>query len=192
MEPDWQPFHTLDLATAGLLPAGWDEQVAALADAPERIAVIDAPDWRFDIVEGNVIRAHLPWLWQLYHGPLRAFASARMGQPLFASNRLSATLTLNILRGTGATNDWHCDANAVSGVFYAAIPAGAGTLSFRDGDQRTATLAPHPGLFACFPGAVEHRVDPLPPEGERLAIAMVYHTSPTDQPPAYGRDVYTL
>lgn len=192
MEPDWQPFHTLDLATAGLLPAGWTEQVAALADAPERIAVIDAPGWNFAIVEGDVLRARLPWFWKLYHGVLRDFASTRTGQPVFASNRLSSATTLNILRGGGATNDWHRDANIVTGVFYAAIPEGAGTLTFRDGEQRTAHLAPRPGLFACFPGAVEHRVDPLPDGATRLAIAMVYHASPTDQPPAYGRDVYTL
>jgi hypothetical protein len=59
-------------------------------------------------------------------------------------------------------------------------------------EQEVATLAPRPGLFTCFPGAIEHRVDPLPEGGERLAIAMVYHASPTDQPPAFGRDVYTL
>lgn len=192
MEPDWQPYQTLDLAAAGLLPDGWAEQVAALADAPERIAIIDAPSWNFTIVEGDVLRARLPWFWTLYHGVLRDFASASLGQPVFASNRLSSATTLNILRGGGATNDWHRDVNIVTGVFYAAIPAGAGTLSFRDGDNRTAKLTPRPGLFTCFPGAVEHRVDPLPEGGERLAIAMVYHASPTDQPPAFGRDVYTL
>ncbi len=192
MEPDWQPFHTLDLAAAGLLPDGWADQVAALADAPERIAIIDTPGWSFAIVEGDVLRARLPWFWQLYHGVLRDFASASCGQPVFASNRLSSATTLNILRGGGATNDWHCDANIVTGVFYAVVPEGAGTLSFRDADGRTASLTPSPGLFTCFPGAVEHRVDPLPEGGERLAIAMVYHASPTDQPPAFGRDVYTL
>lgn len=192
MESDWQPFHTLDLAAAGLLPDGWADQVAALADAPERIAIIDAPGWNFTIVEGDVLRARLPWFWTLYHGVLRDFASTSLGQPVFASNRLSSATTLNILRGGGATNDWHRDANIVTGVFYAVVPEGAGTLSFRDGDDRTATLMPRPGLFTCFPGAVEHRVDPLPEGGERLAIAMVYHASPTDQPPAFGRDVYTL
>ncbi|MGV3457051.1 hypothetical protein [Sphingomonas sp.] len=192
VDSDWQPFHTLDLAAQGHLPDGWAAQVAALADAPERIAIIDAPGWSFAIVEGDVIRARLPWFWHLYHGVLRDFASASLGQPVFASNRLSSATTLNILRGGGATNDWHRDANIVTGVFYAVVPEGAGTLSFRDGDERTTTLAPRPGLFTCFPGAVEHRVDPLPEGGERLAIAMVYHASPTDQPPAFGRDVYTL
>lgn len=192
MEPDWQPFHTLDLAEQGRLPDGWAAQVAALADAPERIAIIDTPDWSFAIVEGDVIRARLDWFWRLYHGALRDFASASCGQPVFASNRLSSATTLNILRGGGATNDWHRDANIVTGVFYAAVPESAGTLSFQDAEGYTASLTPRPGLFACFPGAVEHRVDPLPEGGERLAIAMVYHASPTDQPPAFGRDVYTL
>jgi hypothetical protein len=192
VDSDWQPFHTLDLAAQGHLPDGWGAQVAALAVAPERIAIIDTPGWSFAIVEGDVLRARLPWFWHLYHGVLRDFASASLGQPVFASNRLSSATTLNILRGGGATNDWHRDANIVTGVFYAVVPEGAGTLSFRDGDERTATLAPRPGLFTCFPGAIEHRVDPLPEGGERLAIAMVYHASPTDQPPAFGRDVYTL
>lgn len=190
--PGWPPFRTFDLAGTGLLPDGWAAQIAALADAPERITVIDTAAWTFGIVEGDVLRARLPWFWRLYHGALREFAGASLGQPIFASNRLRAAVTLNILRGGGATNDWHRDANRITGVFYAAVPQGAGSLSFRDPDGRTATLAPRAGLFACFPGAIEHRVDPLPEAGERHAIAMVYHASPTDQPPAYGRDAYSL
>ncbi|WP_337847771.1 hypothetical protein [Sphingomonas sp.] len=192
MPPGWPPFRTLDLAAAGRLPDDWAGQVSALADAPERIALIDTPAWSFGIVEGDRLRARLPWLWRLYHGALRDFAGTSLGQPVFASNRLRAALTLNILRGGGATNDWHRDANCVTGVFYAAVPQGAGGLSFRDSDGRTATLVPRAGLFACFPGAIEHRVDPLPEGCERLAIAMVYHASPTDQPAAYGADAYTL
>ncbi len=191
MAGDWQPFHTLDLAAQGLLPDGWAAQVSALADAPERIVVIDTPGWSFAIVEGDMVRAGLDWFWHLYHGALRDFASASIGQPVFASNRLSSATTLNILRGGGATNDWHSDANIVTGVFYATVPEGAGQLSFRDNAGRIATLTPRPGLFACFPGAIEHCVDPLPEGGERLAIAMDYHASPTDQPPAFGRDIYT-
>ena len=192
----WPPFAVLNLAEAGLLPDGWQADVAALAEAPERQTIIDmaasgdALAWQFSVISGDVLRDRLGWLWALYHGALRDFASAATGQPLFASNRLSAAMTLNILHGGGATNDWHVDQNAVSGVFYADVPDGGGALLFRDASGCTARFAPRPGGFACFPGNVEHRVEPLPAGATRLAVAMVYHVSATDQPPAFGADRY--
>lgn len=196
--PGWPPFHSLDLAAGGLLPGGWQAEVAALADAPERQTIInepatsDHPGWSFDVLTGDILRDRLGWLWLLYHGALREFASRSFSTPLVAHQRLRSAVTLNILRGGGATNDWHRDANAVTGVFYAATPASGGALLFRDDAGRTARLTPHPGLFVCFPGGIDHQVEPLPPGGTRLAIAMVYHGSDDAQHPAFGDDRYTL
>lgn len=189
---DWRPFSTLDLAGQGLLPPDWEEAFVTLAGGPERQTVIANPQWSFSVVQGDAIRAHLGWLWRLYHGPLRDFAAQAHGYPLFVSNRLTSAMTLNILSGAGATNDWHRDTNAVTGVFYAHVAESGGGVAFRDDAGRIVGLAPRAGLFVCFEGAVEHRVVPLADGGRRLAVAMVYHRSPTDQPPAYGRDIYTL
>lgn len=194
----WPPFHSLDLAAAGLLPDGWLAAVEVFADATERQTIIDQrttpdqPGWSFDVLTGDILRDRLGWLWLLYHGALREFASRSFVTPLVAHQRLRSAITLNILRGGGATNDWHRDANAVTGVFYAVTPASGGALLFRDDAGRTARLTPHPGLFVCFPGGIDHQVEPLPPGGTRLAIAMVYHGSDDAQHPAFGDDRYTL
>ncbi|KQN25942.1 hypothetical protein ASE86_07105 [Sphingomonas sp. Leaf33] len=193
------PFHALDLAAAGRLPAQWQDDVRTLASSPMRQVLHDGdpgvPDDQrglFACVDGAVIRSGLPWMWSLYHRDLRDFAARSVGYPLFAANRLRAAVTLNILEREGAANTWHSDMNAVTGVFYAMVPDSGGELQFRDSSGTIASLRPRPGLFVCFEGAMEHRVTPLPADGLRLAIPMVYHRSATDQPPAYGDDVYTV
>ena len=194
----WPPAFTLDLIEHGLLPDGWRAELEAAAQAPERMLLethpgdgADADPWTFAVVEGDVLRARLPWVWSLYRGALRAFSARSVGYPLFVSNRLRAGVTLNILSGTGAATGWHRDMNVVTGVLYAAMPDQGGNLLFRRADGETAVLTPRPGLFVCFEGATEHHVTPLSPGGQRLALPMIYYGSATDQPPAYGADIYT-
>ena len=195
----WTPFFTLDLVEQGLLPRGWDVATHALADAPERHMIIagdpspryDTP-WFFENVEGDILHDRLPWLSALYHGVLRSFAADAVGYPLFAGNRLRASMTLNILRGAGGWNDWHTDMTAVTGVLFAAGAGldGGGDLAFRDGNGQEARLAPRPGLFVCFEGPIEHQVAPLTRAGPRLSMALLYYRSATDQTGAYHSDVH--
>lgn len=188
----WIPYFSLDLLEQGLLPEGWDEAALALAGSPDRHRIMTGPDespWTFEIVEGDRVREHLGWLWPLYHGTLREFAAGSVDYPLFVSNRLRATATLNILSGANASNDWHTDMNAVTAVLFANTPDHGGDLIFRDAAGREARIVPRPGLFVCFEGAVEHKVTPLS-AGSRLSLAMLYYRSATDQPPAYDIDVY--
>lgn len=197
----WTPFFTLDLVEQGLLPNGWDLATRALVDAPERHMIIagepsspyDTP-WFFENVEGDILRDRLPWLWALYHNALRAFASGAVGYPLFASNRLRAAMTLNILRGAGGWSDWHTDMTAVTGVLFASGAGrdGGGDLVFRDGTGRETRLVPRPGLFVCFEGPIEHKVAPLTMAGPRLSVPLLYYRSATDQPRAYDLDIYSL
>ncbi|URW76051.1 2OG-Fe(II) oxygenase [Sphingomonas donggukensis] len=186
------PCHLLDLVAEGLLPAGWEETVAALADAPECLTLSRTDQWSFSVVQGDVVCDRLGWLWELYHGVLRDFATRACSRPVVAAARLRSTMTLNILSGPGASSDWHRDNNAVTGLFFAtARTDGGGDLLFRDAAGRESAVTPRPGLFVCFPGAIEHRVAPIA-DGRRLSLPMVYHDSTADQPPAYGDDVYVL
>ena len=195
----WTPFFTLDLVEQGWLPNGWDLATRVLADAPERHRIIagepsppyDAP-WVFENVEGDILQDRLAWLQPLYHGALRAFAAGAVGYPLFAGNRLRASMTLNILRGAGGWNDWHTDMTAVTGLMFAtgAGPDGGGDLVFRDGAGREARVVPRPGLFVCFEGPIEHQVAPLTMAGPRLSLALLYYRSATDQTGAHNSDVY--
>lgn len=184
----WTPFHSLDLLALGLLPDDWGGAIRAVLDTAERVQIIPGPGaedfrWSFDIVEGDVLHARLPWLSALYHGTCRDFAGGAIGFPLFAANRQSAGMTLNILSGVDAMSDWHTDMTAVTGVLFI-TPAeadGGGDLLFRDGAGREARLAPRPGLFVCFPGEIEHHVAPLCSAGPRLSMPLLYYRSTTGQ-----------
>lgn len=186
----WRPYFTFDLEALGLLPGGWRSAVEALADGPDVLDIItgevsaDGAAWRFSILQGGPVRAALPWFWDLYHGRMRQFASESFGRPLFPSNRLESTTSLNILSGAGATNDWHRDANPVTGVLFATTlsEVEGGCLEFREADGRTCALQPRAGTFVCFAGPCDHRVAPISHECRRLALPMTYYDSVEDQP----------
>lgn len=192
----WPPFFALDLAAAGLLPDRWIESVEAAARGPDRHLIekggAGTERWRFTLLQGDRVRERIAWTWDLYHGPLRTFASERYGRPMYAANRLTATVSLNVLAGVGAHNGWHSDMNPVTGILFATTLAEGegGELHFRAAEGRTAAFRPRAGTFLAFTGPVLHCVTPLTVPGPRLALPMNYYDSPTDQPEAAPGDAY--
>lgn len=192
------PYFALDLAAQGMLPNGWAEKVLEATSAPERIVVqtgveLQPGDEQFSILEGAAVRARLPWLWDLYLGPLRSFASDRFSMPLFVSNRISSAITLNILDGAGAGQAWHVDSNTATGVFFATGHEGeAGALEFQQPDGDIIRIHPRAGMFVCMAKPILHRVVPLDAPGMRLSLAMLYYDSPTDQPFANASDRHEM
>lgn len=199
---NWPPFFEFDLDAAGLLPPGWLADIDALAAtshrqviAKETLSDVSAHEnWSFSVVTGDHVRDRLDWLWKLYHGTFRDFASASFGVPLFPANRLDATTTLNILFGRGAGNVWHRDANPVSGLLFATSlnHGDGGELQFRTLDGRQYEIRPRAGIFVCFEGSVEHQVAPLQTMVRRLSFPMTYYTSVTDQPFASENNRYLI
>jgi hypothetical protein len=196
---NWPPHFVLDLNNQNALPHDWAAQVHAATHARERLIVgsgadIDQGDEKFSILEGTAVRARFDWLWRLYLGPIRAFVADRFGRPVYPANRISSAITLNILEGVGAETDWHTDANQVTGVFYAAVPepGAGGELEFRQPGCPIAQIQPGAGTFICFPGSIEHRVVPLRFPEQRLAFAMLFYDSGTDQPFASLDDRHEL
>jgi hypothetical protein len=195
---NWPPHFLLDLNDQNALPHDWAAQVHAATHAPERVIVqsgadIAPGDEKFSILGGADVRARFDWLWHLYLGSIRAFVADRFGRPVYPANRISSAITLNILEGVGAAADWHTDANAVTGVFYAAVPEGSGgELEFRHSGCPIAQIHPRAGAFICFPGSIEHRVVPLRSPEPRLAFAMLFYDSATDQPYANLDDRHEL
>lgn len=201
----WPPFFVLDLFAPdiepqAIFPPTWQQDVMALSYGDACHQLIPEPsdkspdraEWTFSVVTAPDIRSSLGWLWKLYHGQFRRFAIESHGIPLFPSNRLDATLTLNILDGHGASNIWHRDANPVSGIFYpvSLTEDEGGELQFRSSCGRLAAIQPRAGLFVCFRGDCEHRVAPLRGTARRLAFAMTYFTSDIDQPFANENNRY--
>lgn len=191
------PYFTLDALAQGLLPRDWEAQVRAATAAPERVAIVTPgmplpSDGQFSILDGTAVRARLGWLWDLYHRPLRAFVTQHFGDAIFPANRVSSSITLNILEGLGAEQDWHTDTTRVTGVFFATTLAegDGGELEFRGGDGETARLRPRAGTFACFSGPISHRVAPLLRPMQRVAFPMLFYASAEDQPFASQHDRY--
>jgi 2OG-Fe(II) oxygenase superfamily len=197
----WPPFFEMDLTERGLLPSGWAHDVESLAASTHRQIIAEAlPDstdhenWTFSVVTGDHVRENLDWLWALYHGIFRDFASAKFGVPLYPANRLDATTTLNILAGPGARNEWHRDANPVSGLFYATSLAegDGGELQFRSPDGQLCEVRPRAGHFVCFEGSCDHQVAPLRRKVRRLSFPMTYYSSIEDQPFANENNRYEI
>lgn len=194
---EWRPYFTFDLAAHGFMPADWEAQFRAAAMAEERI-VIATPtepspyDGQFSILEGGPIRARMPWLADLYRRELRDFVSRSLASEAHPANRVSSSITLNVLRGEGAGHDWHTDQTLATGVLFAnTLGEGeGGELEFRNDAEATARLRCRAGLFVCFPGPIQHRVAPLQSDGERLSFPMVYYASAEDQPFASAGDRY--
>ena len=197
---NWPPFFALNVNPLGLLPLAWEIEVDALSSGPDVQILTAAASpgstvpgrWRFSVVTGDRIRESLGWLWQLYHGRFRNFASESFGTTLYPANRLDATTTLNILEGRGAGNDWHRDANPVSGLFFATSlePDEGGELQFRSSDGRFCEIRPRAGVFVCFDGSCEHQVAPLQTPTRRLSFPMTYYASAQVQPFANENNRY--
>jgi hypothetical protein len=195
----WPPYLTLDLAAQGLLPENWVAQVRAGAAAPERVTVATPgeprpEDGQFSILPGPDVRARFGWLWDLYHRQMRDFVTQGFGRPAYPANRISSAITLNILEGTGATQEWHVDATAVTGIFFATTLAEGegGELEFRRDDGAIAQFRPRAGTFVCFPGPISHRVAPLSSPIQRLSFPLIYYDSVEDQPFASAHDRYEM
>lgn len=200
--PDSPLVHVFDAAAAGMLPAGWEDELAVQARSEAIQVLEDHPHdpvsglgpWRFAVLTADLVSQRIDWLWRLYHGAFRQFASERFGRPLYPSNRRSATTTLNLLAGQGANNDWHRDANPVTGVFYGSTlsPDQGGQLQVRGGDGAIEEIEVRAGVFVCFAGPLEHRVAPLLAPVARLAVPMTYYDSVEDQPFANESDRYVV
>ncbi|MEZ0244053.1 MAG: 2OG-Fe(II) oxygenase [Sphingomonas sp.] len=195
----WPPYFSFDLAGHGLLPADWAAQVRAASLAPEREAVVDllapAPQPEtFLILEGRAVRNRLGWLADLYRGTLCDFVSRSFGRPCYPANRISLSMTLNILQGQGTETGWHHDTNPVTGLLFATtmVEGQGGELEFRHPDHGIAQLRPSAGVFICFPGEIEHRVLPLSVDMQRLSFPLIYYDSATDQPFANEDDRYEM
>jgi len=200
--PDSPLVHVFDAAAAGLLPSGWQDELAVLAHSDEvqvlEVRPFDADSgqdpWRFSVLTADRTSLQLDWLWHLYHGEFRGFASECFGRPLYPSNRCSATTTLNLLEGLGAGNEWHRDAIPVTGGCFGStlMPDQGGQLQVRGADGAMEELAVRAGVFVCFAGPLEHRVAPLLAPLVRLAVPMTYYDSVEDQPFANESDRYVV
>lgn len=191
----WRPYHALDLNSLKVLPRHWQRDVRAVvrqrgfetiltgagstsreARGNQRMVV--------RVADGLAVKQALPWLWDLYEGLLKEFASRSFNRQLYAANLLHTGININLLEGRGAQYEWHVDSNPVTGLLFAttAKPGLGGSLVFKHKEGHRALVRPVAGRFICFDAReIEHRVAPLRLDGERISLPMNYYESQTEQ-----------
>lgn len=200
----WHPFGEWDLATFSALPADWESEVI---DVAHRLGVwttlsgdslvsreaqkgVSLPVL---VVTGDTIGQELPWLRELYVGPLRELASSWYGRRLYVAQDLRSSVNINCLRGLGARYERHVDSNTVTGVLFVSRcnHSTGGALVFQGTGGLECELYPQPGVFIAFDAReIPHHVTPLRTPCERISVPMNYYESPVDQPRPAGLDEY--
>lgn len=196
MRSSVRPYHLLDAQELGLLPEGWQTEIADFADKHEIKTVLTGQgstsrersagqSLTVYVVGGRIVSEKLGWLWNLYTNEFRAFAEEAFQKPLYTANDVQSGVNINVLKGQSARYEWHVDSNPVTGLLFVtnAEKGDGGSLVFRSNDGRTSMIRPRSGLFACFDARdLPHRVAPLRSSHNRISIPMNYYDSRESQP----------
>lgn len=131
-----------------------------------------------NVVVGDVVAQHAPWLDKLYRSELMERAGSHFGLELAACEDLRAAVNVNDLRGEGARYERHVDTNPLTGLMFVNSlgPGEGGELVFERplGDIR---IVPREGLFLAFDARdTVHYVTPLKGRhARRVSIPMNYY-----------------
>jgi hypothetical protein len=187
-----------------MLPAGWRTDVLALAAAEGRIVMLDptsktsreaegrAP-LRSRIVDGKRLAAQLPWLHDLYRGPLRDLIQASSDEPLTLAQDLRHGMLMQIQDEPNTRYECHIDSAPIACILCATDqpPGSGGELTVANrGDVRgraavdadASRIYPVAGHLIVINGnRYSHYVSALAQDetggvGVRIAIAMTYFT----------------
>lgn len=189
-------WHAFDVAR--FLPAGWQEDVLAVASGPdvtsqwlagESVTSREEADVKLlaHVVAGDALAARLPWLHDLYTGPLTALAQQTSTEPLSAAQDLRYGAVLNV-QHEGERYELHVDSQPRQGLLYvtshpegsggALRAASAGDVRGRAAvDAGYAEICPQAGQFLVFDGRRHtHYVTELACAPVRVVLACNWYT----------------
>jgi hypothetical protein len=193
----WKPYYELDAQAKGLLPYGWQAQIAKIVRSFGYKTVLtgDSATSREHnssvsievvVTDGISIVSELPWLWNLYRGQFMDFAAEAFSKKLFPASDVRSAVNINSISGVDGRYEWHVDSNPVTGLLFVSdlSASDGGALVFRDRTRKlNAVVRPRSGRFLCFDARdIPHRVAPLRREIQRLSVPMNYYESSIDQP----------
>jgi hypothetical protein len=120
------------------LPPGWQQDVAAAAEAAEvrdfpRTPVISRESQEVQrIARGRVhadqVRYHLPWLFKAYRNELLELAMEASAEPVSAAEDDRYGVVLNVQRGTDMRFECHVDSNPLTGLLFCTDHQAGGEL----------------------------------------------------------------
>ncbi len=181
-------LHYIDLDALCTPPHDWIGQVTSLASRAAKAVHLngESADCReettgtgmtYEVVTGEIIARHIPWLIDFYRVTLAAFVKTVMSRPIVPSRSERNGLNINVVQGMGGRYEWHVDPSPVAAILFATAHdiGGGGELVLRAGDEFT-HIHPRPGLIAVFEGRkIEHAVLPLKANTVRISIPMLYY-----------------
>jgi len=188
-------FHWTTFDVTDLLPAGWRQEVIAVAGEADvrefpRTPVLtregaDVESILRGRVHANQVRDRLPWLYQLYVGAFRDLAEHTLHEPVMTARDDRYGVVLNVQRGPEMRFENHVDSNPVSGVLFFTSHAVGGELVFaRDPaasdvasvERDCTVIEPHAGYLIFFDGRRPHYARPLKKRSEiRVVAAMNFY-----------------
>ena len=189
------------LALGHFLPAGWEREVknCALAHAEHIARTTPGPDsldpaatLDYWVVNGNELKAFLPWLYALYNDEsFHRFVATEMGVEVVTPAALKGGANINMLAGRGEEYEWHLDAEPFTLVLFASTlheGDGGEFLYVEDGVYKG--VRPSAGVGVCFDGsAYPHKVRRLARDVLRLSVVLEFIT-PSDRVRAKELDSY--
>ncbi len=202
---DWEPpaqlpFHFHVYEVADCLPPGWRKSLLQVAaEAAERRsfrptmstareqADVEIP---MESVNGSVLRARAPWLFDLYAGWFRELAQRLSPEELQLTSTDDRALSLNVQRGDGARYPCHVDSNPMQGLLYLtdvtaasggglAVSMDMAAKNVLEVDARSRVLHPRSGQLYLFDARRHpHYVQPVrEADGLRVVLTMNYYSA---------------
>jgi hypothetical protein len=133
-------FHWTAFDVGGILPAGWQHEIRAVANdadfrefprtpvlSREAAAVTRIPRGR---VHANEVRSRLPWLYTAYHGMFLELARDARMESVTAAQDDRYGIVLNVQRGTRMRFECHVDSNPLTGLLFCSDHEAGGELVF--------------------------------------------------------------
>jgi len=120
------------------LPSSWREDISHLVEKFSVSQVLSAKSVTSRetsrdvtvptfIVDGNCIKARMPWLYDLYRGFFRDMGQKCVTEPLSTAREPVYGVNLNIQRGSKMRYECHVDSNPLQGILYVTThPKGTG------------------------------------------------------------------
>jgi hypothetical protein len=179
------------------LPAGWQLDVAATAEAAEvrafpRTPVISRESQRVQQVARGRVHAeqvsyHLPWLVKAYRNELLELATEVSAEPVSAAQDDRYGVVLNVQHGTGMRFECHVDSNPLTGLLFCTDHQSGGELVFSNEteaegvaeiDRNCSVIRPHAGHLIFFDARrYPHYARALTADSEtRIVAVMNFYT----------------
>jgi hypothetical protein len=143
-------FHWTTFDIGASLPAGWQQQIRAVADDAEfrefpRTPVLSREATTVTgVLRGRVhaseVRTRLPWLYDGYRGMFLDLARSALAEDVTAARDDRYGIVLNVQRGTRMRFECHVDSNPLTGLLFCSDHTAGGELVFA-GDPAASGIA---------------------------------------------------